>query len=179
MMKRQLSVVALVLCVSLMGTAAAQSVAEFDADKHVLPVLVAVDADGTVSKIDSAIELLPAQEQVLERAVRQMITGPATDKKGHGVDSQMVLRFSMQPVEGNDAAFEFAYLDAKSVQAGSLHWVSTEDGFALETSRAERARRNRHRWQSDTRRDINAIPEAPAYLPPHPPESSQNSSGGG
>ncbi len=170
-MKRLLNVVVLMLCVSWIGTAAAQQVSERNADKHVLPVLVAVDANGTVTKIDSAIQLRPAQEQVLERAVRQMITGPATDKKGQGMDSQMVLRFSMQPVEGNAAAYEFAYLDAESVQSGSLHWVNTERGFALATARGARAHKNRHRWQDDTRRDINARPEQLVRIYRHTPET--------
>ncbi len=170
-MKRLLNVVALMLCVSWMGTVAAQPISERGADKHVLPVLVAVDANGNVTKIDSAIELRPAQEQVLERAVRQMITGPATDKKGHGVDSQMVLRFSMQPVEGSAAAYAFAYLGAESVQSGSLHWVNTEHGFALAPARSERARKNRQSWQKNTHEDLNIPPKQMVRIYPHTPEN--------
>lgn len=154
-MKRLLSVVGWVLCVSGMGIAAAQPGPEVDVDKYVLPVLVAVDASGTVTRIDPAIELLPAQKQILERAVKQMITGPATDQKNQKVGSQMVLRFSMQPVQGNAGAYEFAYLDAMPVQSESLHWVNTESGFALASGQGAGQDKGLNRWHSETLRHMS------------------------
>ena len=173
-MKRLLSVVGWVLCVSGMGIAAAQPGPEVDVDKYVLPVLVAVDASGTVTRIDPAIELLPAQKQILERAVKQMITGPATDQKNQKVGSQMVLRFSMQPVPGAAGAYEFAYLDAMPVQLESLHWVNTKKGFALAPDQGAGQGKGSNRWQTEMARQMSLRPRSMKPMVHHTPDNYPN-----
>lgn len=174
-MKKLLSVVGLVLCVSGMDIAAAPQGSEADIGKYVLPVLVAVDASGAVTKIDPAIELLPAQKQVLERAVKQMITGPATDGKNQKVSSQMVLRFAMQPVHGNDGVYQFAYLDAMPVQSRSLHWVNTKNGFTLASGEGVRDDEGLNRWRSDTLRRMNLRTSSLKHPVQHTPDNYPNS----
>lgn len=173
-MKKLLSVVGVALWVSGVGIAAAQQPLEADVDKSVLPVLVAVDASGTVTKIDPAIELFPAQDQLLERAVKQLITGPATDPNGRKVSSQMVLRFSMQPVPGAAGAYEFAYLDAMPVQLESLHWVNTKKGFALAPDQGAGQGKGSNRWQTEMARQMSLRPRSMKPMVHHTPDNYPN-----
>lgn len=173
-MKKLLSVVGLVLCLSGINIAAAQQGSEVDAGKYVLPVLVAVDASGAVTKIDPAIELLPAQKQAIERAVKQMITGPATDQKNRKVRSQLVLRFSMQPAQGSDGAYEFTYLDAMPIQSGSVHWVNTTDGFALASGQAVSPNMDLERSRREALRHMNLRHRSMKHPIQHTPDNYPN-----
>lgn len=101
---------------------------EFDTSKHLLPVLVATDATGKVTKVDPAIKLRGEQIRQLENMIGAMITSPARDKAGNGIPSQFVLVFAVNPDEKNPQETTFTYMEAKVVQQEPLHWVAETRG---------------------------------------------------
>ncbi len=124
---KQLSIIciaafAMLLSSTVFAQQAPQKPQVFEASGHVLPVLVAVDAKGDVTKVDSAIKLRSAQQKALESAVNKMITGPAKDKNGNPKSSQFVMMMAVDA--GTNGQSTFKYVGGKPVQSGSVHWVS-------------------------------------------------------
>lgn len=93
---------------------------------HVLPVLVAVNADGKVVKVDPAIRLRAKQMKALKQAVNTMITKPAM-KDGHGVYSQFILQLALSPDTSGNGGTVFTYVSARPAPPGPVHWAVERD----------------------------------------------------
>ncbi len=129
---KTISLVALfVVAVLLVGhaTAATEDLdnLSFEAGGHVLPVLVAVDDTGHVTKVDPAIKLQPGQQQKLENMIGNMIKGPAHDKDKKPKASQFVMMFSLKPAKDNPDQLTYVYASSKVVPLGQLHWQRTQN----------------------------------------------------
>lgn len=147
-MKRLTVGVVAVLAMMLGGAALAgqSSVGEarqstlFKADGHVLPVLVAVDQAGKVTKVDTPISLSSAQQNNLKQVVSGMIKGPAKDKSGRAHASQLVMMFAINHSTDGSGNYALKYLRSKSEPVGEYHWVTVKTGsdvkYALSRSRS-------------------------------------------
>ena len=93
-MKRIGTIVLTAICFMGIQLAMAGETSPPTEQSHVLPVLVAVNADGKVVRIDPAIHLRDRQMKELEKAVHTMITRPAM-KDGHGIYSQFILQLAV------------------------------------------------------------------------------------
>ncbi|HEX7338395.1 MAG TPA: hypothetical protein VF271_00505 [Rhodanobacteraceae bacterium] len=124
------------------GSGHAQEIGVNGSD-HSLPVLVAVNANGKVTKVDPAIDLASAQQADLEKIVHKMVTAPARDKNGKPKASQFVMIFNLEPSKSNPDAYKFVYVRAHPEPLGNLHWIVNGTGlhkkFALSLPQSKSA----------------------------------------
>lgn len=98
----------------------------------VLPVLVQVDAQGKVTKASPAMELPPSLDRLLRANLNEMISKPATDRKGRPIASQFIINLTLSttPNAGGNYDAKFSYVSTSPVPAGSWYWVHI-DGHRL------------------------------------------------
>lgn len=120
---------AALLGLGLSGTAAAQRGArlstELGSGKQLLPVLVAVNADGKVTKVDSAVRLRSSLQRALKASVQHMILAPARDKQEKAIPSQFVMWLLVEADPDNASVPRFALDGVQPVRLGPMMWVST------------------------------------------------------
>lgn len=110
-----------------------------------LPVLVNVDARGNVTDVSPSTQLTPMFDRLLRQNLDDMITGPATDSKGHPTSSQFVMNLVLKTTprkEGNYDA-SFAYVSTSPVPAGSWYWVHINGRRLALASRSNMSRSQR------------------------------------
>ena len=132
------------------GAAAARSDSLNAFTPTVLPVLVQVDAHGTVTDVSPAVELAPKLKQLLRANVDEMISGPAIDTKGRSVSSQFIINLALQASPRPDGDYEvnFAYVSTSPVPGGSWYWVRTDGRqFTLASRHQQRNRGTRIPYQ--------------------------------
>lgn len=113
-------------CALLMGIAPLASAGSMSLNRfrnHALPVLVTVNSQGKVTRIQPAYETSPAVRRLLKSTLSQMITGPSIEN-GKGVASQAVIQLAVEAVPQNDGRFKlrFQYVKAMPVPYGSWFW---------------------------------------------------------
>lgn len=121
---------------------------------HTLPVLVQVNSQGRVTKIDPAYELSPALDKMVRDTVTQMISKPAVDKHGKPIPSEFVLNLALASTERADGKLDtqFNYVSTQPVPSGRWYWAH-EDGRNLALVDASRG-------------DRVGIPHVPKLQPP-------------
>jgi hypothetical protein len=118
---------------ALAGTAHAQvggSLTRFR--NHALPVLVQVNANGKITRVEPSIRLSPKTQRMLRGNLEQMITGPAI-QDGHPVGSQLVIQVSLvkNKLDNGNYSARFKYVSAMPVPAGLWYWVTNGHEVAL------------------------------------------------
>ncbi|MGA7297825.1 MAG: hypothetical protein WBW92_09990 [Rhodanobacteraceae bacterium] len=126
-MKRIGTIVLTAICFMGIQLAMAGETSPPTEQSHVLPVLVAVNADGKVVRIDPAIHLRDRQMKELEKAVHTMITRPAM-KDGHGIYSQFVLQLAVSQDKTGAGGTTFSYVSSQPAPPGPVHWVRRRGG---------------------------------------------------
>ncbi|MGA7298146.1 MAG: hypothetical protein WBW92_11635, partial [Rhodanobacteraceae bacterium] len=91
---------------------------------HVLPVLVAVNAEGKIVRIEPAITLKSKQSKALKQAVHAMITKPAM-KDGHPIFSQFILQLAVTADKTGNGGTTFSYIASRPAPSGPVHWART------------------------------------------------------
>ena len=173
------------------GTAAASSDSLSAFTPTVLPVLVQVDAEGTVTSVSPATDLAPKLNQLLRANVDEMISGPAIDKKGRSVSSQFIINLALQASPRPDGDYEvnFAYVSTSPVPGGSWYWVRTDGRqFTLASRhRTDRGTRLPYHYQQNSSQRSNtqsSLPRtntatSPATTPAPVPAPAPNPENGG
>ncbi len=135
---------------------------------HALPVLVRVDAQGRVAKVQSSVALSPRTDRLLRMNLAQMITQPAM-QGGKGVSSQMVVQLALvkSPREDGRFAARFEYVSSMPVPAGNWYWVHIDGHrLALAQDDARGHRRFLPTWPG------NIVPFQPLPVMPAPASAS-------
>ena len=129
---KRLSTFLLLGAMTATGTAAATGSFSLNEFKPgVMPVLVAVDAHGNVTRVSPSTHLAPRYQRLLRENIQELVTGPAT-KRNKAVSSQFVLNMTMKASPRSDGSYDahFAYVSVKPVPSGPMHWVNV-DGHRL------------------------------------------------
>ena len=114
------------------GTAMADSMALTHFKPRVMPVLVAVNARGQVTKVLPSTELSPPLQRLLTENLDRWIVRPAM-VKGHAVASQMIVNVALRAKSRADGKYDvnFSYVSMlHSPFGGAAHWV-WKDGHEL------------------------------------------------
>lgn len=140
----QLSVVLGALTFCYGGTAAASaSLNQFT--PKVMPVLVQVNSHGRVTDASPAMALTPKLGRLLRASLDELISAPATDKRGRPISSQFILNLALNTSALADGNYEakFAYVSAAPVPPGSWYWVHIDGHrIALASQRTANPRHN-------------------------------------
>lgn len=137
------------VCALLMGIAplaSADSMSLNHFRNHTLPVLVTVDSQGKVTRIQPAYEVPRAAKPLLKTTLDQLITGPSIHD-GKGVSSQAVIQLAVEAVPQDDGTFKvnFAYVKAMPVPYGSWFWNHIDGHrLALQADTGSRHHYNHH-----------------------------------
>lgn len=149
---------------------------------RVMPVLVAVNAKGHVTKVLPSTELPPALQRLLTENLNEWITRPAM-VKGHAVASQMIVNVALRAKPRADGRYDvnFAYVSMlHSPFGGAAHW-SWKDGHELALV-SDSDMRTSPRWrpppppqnfpsQQFVPRNTTRMASSPAPRPVTPPPS--------
>lgn len=114
---------------------------------QVMPVLVAVDAHGHVTKVMPSVELPPTLQRLLTENLDEWIRGPAV-VKGRAVASQMIVNVALRTEQRKDGTYaaHFAYVSRlPSPFGGAAHWA-TKDGVQLALVSDSANQGFRQRW---------------------------------
>jgi len=114
------------------GTTMADSMSLTHFKPRVMPVLVAVNAKGHVTKVLPSTELSPTLQRLLTENLNEWIARPAT-VKGHAVASQMIVNVALHAKRRADGRYDvnFAYVSMlHSPFGGAAHWA-WKDGREL------------------------------------------------
>jgi hypothetical protein len=99
---------------------------------QVMPVLVAVNAKGHVTKVLPSTELSPTLQRLLAKNLNEWIARPAM-VKGRAVASQMIVNVALRAKPRADGRYDvnFAYVSMlRSPFGGAVHWA-WKDGREL------------------------------------------------
>jgi hypothetical protein len=126
-----------------------------DFKRGVMPVYVQVNANGKVTRVSPSVELSPRYDRLLRTNLSELITGPAM-RHNKGVSSSFVINMALKTTQRSDGSYDaqFAYVSAKPVPFGALHWVRT-DGTQLALVRDGESFRQNH-W-NDNRMDDRQV----------------------
>lgn len=99
---------------------------------RVIPVLVQVNSQGDVTRVDPAYRLTPRFSRLLDRNVAEMISEPALDKQGRPAPSTFVLNLAVATNALADGRHEaaFRYVSVQPVPQGQWGWEHV-DGHCL------------------------------------------------
>lgn len=136
----------------------------------VLPVLVRVDAHGTVTDISPAAQLSPAMDRMLRESVVHMIARPA-HYKGRPISSQCVLNLALEARPRGDGRYDarFVYRSVVPVPSGSWYWVHV-DGRRLALASRDRVMPWPEPYRRHHRMPRPFVPPAARQLPRTPPQ---------
>ncbi|HET6587571.1 MAG TPA: hypothetical protein VFG67_07370 [Oleiagrimonas sp.] len=136
-------------CALLMGIAPLASADSMSLNRfrnHTLPVLVTVNSQGEVTRIQPAYEVPRAVRPLLKTTLNQLITGPSIHD-GKGISSQAVIQLAVEAVPQDDGKFKvhFAYVEAMPVPYGSWFWNHIDGHqLALQSDTGSMYRYHRH-----------------------------------
>ncbi|MEP7185269.1 MAG: hypothetical protein ABI767_05460 [Rhodanobacter sp.] len=128
----------MVLLGAMTATGSAAATGSFSLNQFnsgVMPVLVQVNARGKVTRVSPSTQLAPRYERLLRKNIEELVTGPARNRNRQ-VSSQFVMNVTLKTTPRADGSYDaqFAYVSAKPVPAGPMHWVSI-DGHRLALAR--------------------------------------------
>ncbi|HJW06880.1 MAG TPA: hypothetical protein VJ527_10365 [Rhodanobacter sp.] len=114
------------------GAAVASSGSLNEFRPKVLPVLVQVNAQGKVTTASPAMELPPSLVRLMRANLDEMISKPATDRKGRPIASQFIINLTLLTTPNANGNYDakFSYVSTSPVPAGSWYWVHI-DGHRL------------------------------------------------
>ncbi|MDQ1121011.1 MULTISPECIES: hypothetical protein [Pseudoxanthomonas] len=106
------------------------TVARFE--QGVVPVLVSVNSQGKVTRVQASQTLRPSMNRLLRKNLDEAIVAPAR-RDDRPVNSQMVLRMKLDltPMEDGRYAAKFVPVDGKQVPYGAWFWRLDGDRYAL------------------------------------------------
>ncbi|HET7662071.1 MAG TPA: hypothetical protein VFK31_00390 [Rhodanobacteraceae bacterium] len=136
-------------CALLMGIAPLASADSMSLNRfrnHTLPVLVTVNSQGEVTRIQPAYEVPHAIMPLLKTTLNQLITGPSIHD-GKGISSQAVIQLAVEAVPQNDGKYKmhFVYVKAMPVPYGSWFWNHIDGHrLALQSDTGSTHRYHRH-----------------------------------
>lgn len=135
-----------------------------------LPVLVNVDAKGNVTDVSPSTHLTPQFDRLLRQNLDELITGPATDGKGHAVSSQFIMNVVLKTTPRNQDTYDanFAYLSTSPVPPGSWYWVHINGHRLALASRSTMFRGQRNYFEQSHPNGTNAPPGWQGYKGPVP-----------
>ena len=163
------------------GTTMADPMALTHFKPRVMPVLVAVDAKGHVTKVLPSTPLSPKLQRLLAENLDEWIAKPAM-AKGHAVGSQVIVSVALRAEPRKDGNYDvnFAYVSMLPSPYGSAaHWV-WKDGDQLALVSDSDAGLRQRMWRPrpvppprvdwrprmvETMRSANS-PSAPRPVPP-------------
>jgi hypothetical protein len=114
------------------GVAMASSMSLTHFKPKVMPVLVAVNAKGHVTKVLPSTQLSPRLQRLLTENLNEWIAKPAMTK-GHAVGSQVIVNVALRAEPRKDGNYDvkFAYVSMlPSPYGAAAHWV-WKDGDQL------------------------------------------------
>jgi len=108
----------------LCGPALGESMSLIHFKPHVMPVLVAVNAKGKVTRVLPSTELSPKFQRLLTEDLGHWIAAPAK-VKGRAVDSQLIINVALRATKLKDGNYSvsFAYVSSLPSPGGAApHW---------------------------------------------------------
>ncbi|WP_426700268.1 hypothetical protein ACPPVV_12780 [Rhodanobacter sp. Col0626] len=127
------------------GVAVASSGSLNEFKPRVMPVLLQVNAQGRITDASPSTELSPQLNRLLMQNLAEMISKPATDRRGRPMSSQFIINVALQasPRPEGDYDARFAYVSSNPVPSGSWYWVHI-DGHRLALANRNSFDRRQH-----------------------------------
>lgn len=165
------------LALASFGCAATElTVARYE--QGIVPVLVSVDSQGKVRRVQASQTLRPSLNKLLRKNLDEAIVAPAL-RNDKPVNSQIVMRMKLDvtPTEDGRYAARFLPVDTKQVPYGAWFWLLDGDRYALVDNLRGPPVLRQAPLPSDLRRDLQRpMPSPPQQQQPaQPPVSSSGS----
>ncbi|TAA06859.1 hypothetical protein EA658_19060 [Pseudoxanthomonas winnipegensis] len=159
------------LALASFGCAATElTVARFE--EGVVPVLVSVNSQGKITRVQASQTLKPSMNRLLRKNLDEAIVAPAL-RDDHPVNSQMVLRMKLNltPMEDGRYAAKFVPVDGKQVPFGAWFWRLDGDRYAL-VDDFRGPSTPRQAMPPQFNRELHSPPSPPPQQPSQPPATS-------
>ncbi|WP_255324918.1 hypothetical protein [Rhodanobacter sp. OR444] len=147
------------------GAAATPSGSLNEFRPKVLPVLVQVNAQGKITDASPAMKLPPSLDRLMRANLNEMISKPATDKKGRPIASQFIANLVLHTTPRTEGGYDaqFVYESISPVPSGSWYWVHI-DGHRLALASQDSFNRGMRLRYGD-HRDMSRNWNSPNYRP--------------
>jgi hypothetical protein len=121
---------------------------------RVMPVLVHVNSKGKITDVSPSTQLSPVFNRLLLQNLDELITKPATTRKGRPIDSQFIINLALQvtPRKEGDYDAHFAYVSSLPVPSGSWYWVHINGHQLALANQADRWQNSNFRHYRETNR---------------------------
>ncbi|WP_440976418.1 energy transducer TonB [Pseudoxanthomonas winnipegensis] len=159
------------LALASFGCAATElTVARFE--EGVVPVLVSVNSQGKITRVQASQTLRPSMNRLLRKNLDEAIVAPAL-RDDRPVNSQMVLRMKLNltPMEDGRYAAKFVPVDGKQVPFGAWFWRLDGDRYAL-VDDFRGPSTPRQAMPPQFHRELQSPPATPPQQPSQPPATS-------